>query len=54
MILQIISQYYTTYQAAQIFRLREEKVDINTHKHLPCKKERELWEIIIGGGEKIK
>ena len=35
MFLQKIIQYYTTYQAVQLFCLKQEKVVANTHKHLP-------------------
>ena len=28
-------QYYTTYQAAQLFCVKQEKVVANTHKYLP-------------------
>ena len=35
MFLQIIIQYFTTYQAVQFFCIKQEKVVTNTHKHLP-------------------
>ena len=35
MFLQIIIQYYTTYQAVQLYCLKQVKVVGNTHKHLP-------------------
>ena len=34
MFLQIIIQYYTTYQAVQLFCIKQEKMVANTHKHL--------------------
>ena len=43
MFLQIIIQYYTTYQAVQFFCIKQEKVVINTHKHLPYYQSNNIW-----------